>query len=264
MISSFLPSLKRQQENVRAVKNLLAHETEISRELASLGLPEHSLERFFRDLKREPGTWLSPDIWLSHRVSIGLRNFWLDDAAGGTSIVVRLQKVTDVQGLKELISAFEGIRYVDQMEDLTRMLKNYRENIILLVIVAHLMIFAALFWRYHLQGFFVILPPALGACMTLGLLGLLGQTLHLLHCLALLLVLGMGIDYAIFLAESDAANRPKPFFAATLATATTVLSFGLLSLSGQEALKAIGVTTFIGISCVWLLSPLAMYGRSRS
>jgi predicted exporter len=264
MISAFLPSKKRQEENIRFVKNLVVYEREISRELALLGLPEPSIERFFRELKREPGTLLSPEVWLSHSVSTGLRNFWLDNAAGETSIVVRLQNVTDVQGIKDSISAFEGIHYVDQIDGLARILESYRKNITLLVIGAHVIIFALLFWRYHLKGFFVILPPSLGACITVGLLGLLGQTFHLLHCLALLLVLGMGVDYAIFLAESDAANRPKPFFAATLATVTTVLSFGLLSLSSQEALKAIGVTTFVGISCVWLLSPIAMYGHSRS
>jgi predicted exporter len=49
-----------------------------------------------------------------------------------------------------------------------------------------------------------------------------------------------------------------------MATITTVLSFGLLSFSSQEALKAIGLTTFVGIACVWLLSPIAMSGRARS
>jgi predicted exporter len=73
----------------------------------------------------------------------------------------------------------------------------------------------------------------------------------------------MGVDYAIFLAESGPSSQNITFLASTLATVTTVLSFGLLSFSSQEALKAIGLTTFLGICCVWLLSPIAMYGRSR-
>ena len=50
----------------------------------------------------------------------------------------------------------------------------------------------------------------------------------------------MGVDYAIFLAESDPASEPTTFLALTLAAVTTILSFGLLSFSSQAALKAIG------------------------
>jgi predicted exporter len=264
MITSFLPSKKRQEENARSVRKLLVHEQSISSELMSIGLRERIIAKLFSDLEREPETFLTPDAWLNHSVSIGLRNLWLEDVAGEISIVVRLQNITDVQRIQDLISSFEGIRYVDYIADLSRILGSYRRNILVFVIGAHVLIFALLFWRYHLKGFFVILPPLLGACITVGLLGLLGQTFHLLHCLALLLVLGMGVDYAIFLAESDPASQPKTFLAATLATVTTVLSFGLLSFSSQEALKAIGLTTFVGISCVWLLSPIAIYGQWKS
>jgi predicted exporter len=71
----------------------------------------------------------------------------------------------------------------------------------------------------------------------------------------------MGVDYAIFIAESDSPSESTTLMALTLAAATTILSFGLLSFSSQAALKAIGFSTFLGIFCAWLLSPLAMYGR---
>jgi len=264
IITSFLPSQQRQEDDVRLIKKLLMYEQEISSELLATGLPERSIKRLFMDLQSEPGMLLTPEMWLNHAVASGLRNLWLYNTVEGTSVVIRFQNITDVHSIKELISSFEGIRYVDSIEDLSRILGSYRKNIMVLIIVAHVMICALLFWRYHLRGFFVILPPLLGAGITVGLLGLAGQTFHLLHCLALLLVLGMGVDYAIFLMESDPASQPKTFLASTLATITTVLSFGLLSFSSQEALKAIGLTTFVGISCVWLLSPLAMSGRLRS
>jgi predicted exporter len=177
--------------------------------------------------------------------------------------VVKLHNVTDVTRLKEVIAPFEGIRYVDTVRDFALILETYRKDITVLVIGAYMVILALLIWRYRLRGFIVLLPPLLSACITVGFLGLLGQTLHLLHCLSLLLVLGMGVDYAIFLAESDPASEPTTFLALTLATVTTILGFGLLSFSSQAALKAIGFTTFVGIFWVWLLSPLAMDGRAR-
>jgi predicted exporter len=263
LITAFLPSEKRQRDNVRLMKTLLMHKEAISSRLEAIGLPENSIQKFFRDVADGPQTFLTPEVWLGHDVSVGLRSLWVGDIPDGTAIVVKLQQVTDVNRIKAVIASFDGIRYVDNINDFSVMLETYRKGIMVLVSGAYVVILALLIWRYHLQGFIVMLPPLLSACMTVGILGLLGHTFHVLHCLSLLLVLGMGVDYAIFLAESDPTSDPTTFLALTLATATTILSFGLLSFSSQAALKAIGFTTFVGIFWVWILSPLAIYGRSR-
>jgi predicted exporter len=264
MLTSFLPSKQRQEDNARSVKRLLAHAEDIANELSALGLPERSIHNFFRDLAREPGTLLLPETWLHHEVSVGLRNFWLYNTADEASIAVKLHNTTDVHRIKESIAAFDGIRYFDHIESFTRILEQYRKSIMLLVIGAYAVVLAILLWRYRLKGCIVMLPPCLAAGIAVGFLGLIGHTLHLLHWLALLLVLGMGVDYAIFLAESDPASEAVTFLALTLAAMTTILSFGLLSFSSQAALQAIGLTTFVGTLCAWLLSPLARYGRVAS
>jgi predicted exporter len=263
LITAFLPSEKRQRDNINLMKTLLTHKPEMSSRLEAIGLPESSIQKFFRDVADGPQAFLTPDVWLNNDVSVGLRRLWVGDTHDGTAIVVKLQHVTDVNRMKAVIGSFDGIRYVDNISDFSLMLETYRKGIMVLVSGAYVVILAILIWRYQLQGFIVMLPPLLSACMTVGMLGLLGHTFHVLHCLSLLLVLGMGVDYAIFLAESDPTSDPTTFLALTLATATTILSFGLLSFSSQAALKAIGFTTFVGIFWVWILSPLAIYGRSR-
>jgi predicted exporter len=263
VVTSFLPSERRQRENLWALKKLLAHENEISSKLESLGLSERTIQKFFQEVAGEPGTFMTPELWLKNDVSVGLRSLWIGNIPEGTGIVVKVHNVTDEKKIKEVIRSFEGIRYVDNVSDFARILETYRKDIMVFVIGAYIVILVLLIWRYRLQGFVVMLPPFLSACITVGFLGLLGYTLHLLHCLSLLLVLGMGVDYAIFLAESDPSSEPTTFLALTLATVTTILSFGLLSFSSQASLKAIGFTTFVGIFWVWLLSPLAMCGRAR-
>jgi predicted exporter len=264
VLTAFLPSRKRQQDNVQSIKRLLEHEPAIANALESLGLSERSIHNFFRDLEREPGTFLLPDQWLRHDISIGLRNFWLGHTTEGTSIVVSLYNVTDIPRMKANIAAFEGLHYFDHIEDFTHILEHYRRNVIVLVTTAYIAILALLIWRYRLRGFVVMLPPCLAACITVGILGLLGYTFHLLHWLSLLLILGMGVDYAIFLVEGEPISEPTTLLALTLAAVTTIMSFGLLSFSSQAALKAIGLTVFLGIVCAWLLAPLARYGRSPS
>jgi predicted exporter len=85
-----------------------------------------------------------------------------------------------------------------------------------------------------------------------------------MHCLALLLILGMGVDYTIFLAESPADEDSTTMLALLLSALTTLLSFGLLSLSSQAVLQSIGLTTLIGVAAGLLLAPIARYGRTSS
>jgi predicted exporter len=104
-----------------------------------------------------------------------------------------------------------------------------------------------------------LLPAVMAAAGTLALLGLFGVRANLLHVLSLLLVLSMGTDYGVFLVES----APSATWGATLmslvtSSATTVLAFGLLGFSTTPALRAIGMTTGIGIIFSLILAPLAL------
>ena len=69
-----------------------------------------------------------------------------------------------------------------------------------------------------------------------------------MHLLALLLVLSIGVDYAVFLLASprDAGARAASAFSLVVACASTLLAFGLLSLSSFPALRPLGVTTGLG------------------
>ena len=90
--------------------------------------------------------------------------------------------------------------------------------------------------------------------LALALLGLFGQPLQLFNVLALMLLLGMGIDYGIFLIEHR--GDASAWLAVCVGAASTWLSFGLLGLSATPALRAFGLTLLFGIGLVWLISPL--------
>ena len=66
--------------------------------------------------------------------------------------------------------------------------------------------------------------------------GWLGESLQLFNVLALILLLGIGVDYGIFLLEHDGDG--SAWLAVVLGAASTLLSFGLLGLSGTPALRA--------------------------
>jgi predicted exporter len=74
--------------------------------------------------------------------------------------------------------------------------------------------------------------------------------------MALLLVLGIGVDYAIFFRETG-TDSPATFFAIALSSITTLSAFGLLAFSETAAIHAFGLTVLIGIFVAFLLSPSA-------
>jgi predicted exporter len=98
-------------------------------------------------------------------------------------------------------------------------------------------------------------PTAAASVTTLALLGTAGGSLQLFHVLALMLLLGIGVDYGIFLQEHPGRRDLIAWHAVALSAVSTLLSFGLLSLSNTPALQAFGLTITIGTVTVVLLGP---------
>lgn len=82
--------------------------------------------------------------------------------------------------------------------------------------------------------------------------------------MGLMLVLGVGVNYAIFLREGElrAGNDARMAAIAVAGTlmsaATTLLSFGLLAFSGMPSLRAFGLTLTTGIAVSLLLAPYSL------
>lgn len=94
-----------------------------------------------------------------------------------------------------------------------------------------------------------ILVPVLGAvAVTAAILVFLNIQLSLFHIVSLLLVVGLGLDYALFFNRLSVSDDEwaTTFKALWLCCITTVLVFGALILSDIPSLKAVGLTVSIG------------------
>ena len=98
--------------------------------------------------------------------------------------------------------------------------------------------------------------PVIAATASLSVLGLLGEPINLFNIMALLLVLGIGVDYALFYRETG-TEHPATLLAIALSSVTTLLAFGLLALSKTTAIHSFGLTILIGIIAAFILSPMA-------
>ena len=94
--------------------------------------------------------------------------------------------------------------------------------------------------------------PAVAILLAVATLGFLGQTLGLLHAVALLLGFCLASDYSIFLASPGELPHSTRR-AIRLAASTALLSFVVLSFSKISALHDICLTVTLVIGYVLLL-----------
>ena len=148
-----------------------------------------------------------------------------------------------------------GVTYVDQVENLTSILKNYRLQVSWLLsgFYAFLVIFSLLI--FSRKGIIVIVTATFSSIIALSISA--GTGITLFHVLALLLVIGISIDTAVFFITPGLDQ--ETWMASTLACFTSAIAFGLLSLSQIPFLKQFGSVVFSGLVCAWLITPLIYY-----
>jgi predicted exporter len=166
--------------------------------------------------------------------------------------------VRNATALAEAAHTVEGVAYLDKAASVSRLFRDYRNSFSYGLAAAVLVVLCVLARRYGWRGgAAVLLPTLLGIAAALGLSGYSGVPMTLFSVMALMLVLGVGVNYAIFLVEGR-GREGTAFLAVLLSAATTVLSFGLLAFSGTPALAQFGRMLVAGIGVAVLLAPLAL------
>lgn len=253
MPAAFVPSARTQWENRALVASVL-HGPLLEAQRAHLGLPP-----------AEPEKAPSEVLTLERALAADSVPFLRDLVLGPGLHVVALQGLSDPDAVRAAVAGTSGVRLVDPTADFSALLAKYRQRALLLTGLAALLMLPVLGWRYGVKGaLWTLLPPGAALVMAPAAVGLMGQDFTFFHAMALVLILSIGVDYAVFCAESGERRRPVTMLAVWLATLTTVLSFGLLAFSGVPAVHSFGVTMLVGISVAFLFAPLAARGARQS
>jgi predicted exporter len=182
----------------------------------------------------------------------------LNDGRGGASHVVMLDGVHRIGAVAAAGDGISGVRFVDAAGSFSVLLGKYRNRAMVLLALSALLMAPLLAWRYGpRRTFWIMLPPVLAVALTPGLRALLGDGFTFFDGIALVLILSVGVDYAVFLAETSRERRSVTMLAVGLAAATALLSFGLLALSDVRAVQHFGATMLVGVLLAALLSPMA-------
>lgn len=153
------------------------------------------------------------------------------------------------------LDAMPGVKFVDRTGDISALMARWRVMMSWLLLIGFALIFGVLFWRFRLRAWRAFVPTVIATVVALSAVVALGEPLTLFHILSLWLLLGMGEDYGIFLVEHP-QEQGEAWLAIGLGAISTLLSFGLLAVSQTPAIHAFGVTLGVGITVVWLISPL--------
>jgi predicted exporter len=161
-------------------------------------------------------------------------------------------------GVADSKSLAGEVALLDLKAESERLLAGYRQEAMRLSALgmAAIVLVLALGLRRTRPVLQVVLPVALALLLTAALLQLAGQRLTVFHLIAMLLVMGIGLNYSLFFdrPEEDAAARRRTLFALLVTCATTVLAFGTLAFSSNPVLHAIGLTVTTGALAAFLAS----------
>lgn len=168
---------------------------------------------------------------------------------------------SDLAGLSSLASRMPGVEYVDSVTDSISQLRQQRVSALGMLALAYIIVGVMMLIVYrHSRALLMLAVPVCSTIVTLYVLTLMGEALTIFHTMALFLILGLGMDYVVFLNEMT-VDRQATLQAIVLSALTSILSFGLLSLSSVPVAQAFGFTVLIG-NTMNLLATIALAGRA--
>lgn len=266
-LEAFTPTLARAQQagDLKSWRTLPLNS--LAQQERDLALLRQAAPAVTRVLQNAGMTTVSPDLnatpvqvdtWLASPASEGWRLLWLTLPGGESGVLVPVDGVKNSPALRELAEQHPGVVWVDRKASFDSLFALYRALLTGLLVVALATIACGamlrLGWR---KGLITLVPSLVSLGCGLAALAVSGHPVNLFSLLALVLVLGIGINYTLFF------NNPRgtpltSMLAITLAMMTTLLTLGMLVFSATQAIGSFGIVLVSGIFTAFLLAPLAM------
>lgn len=190
------------------------------------------------------------------------------EAQGDAKALVLLRGLRKPAELRRMIadSHIAGVTYLDVKEAAQDLLDGYRRETLRWVgLGAVLAIGLVAIAMRSVRGVAAVIGTvALSVLVTTAALLLTADGLSIFHLLGLLMVAGLGIDYAIFLGGADASDGTGDALrAVTLCAATSFAVFALLATAAIPILAQIGATVALGCALSWLFAILFALPRRK-
>ncbi len=235
-LSSFIPSIRTQKENLILTKLFLnAKKTNFKNDL-SINLPSFkptdeflTFDTVNNNLKK----------LLSSFLIIDNNNFYLIN-----SLIEK--PVLDYKKRSDLF-------LINFTDDIISTFKSYRHETYKLLCYSFLILIFFLSCIFKGKSFLLIFPSFFSILSLLSLFGILGIPLTFFHFLSFFLLTGLSLDYAIFSLNSKNDFTETAVFFSFL---TSFVSFGLLFFTSFTLTKNLGITISMGLAFSFIISYL--------
>ncbi len=253
-LAPLLPSAAVQQANLQRWQSFWQQRGESTRRLlqqagASRGFSEAAFAPFFADLQRQPELVTVDSL---RQLGFGdLLDVLLLDNETGVQLVTLLPDTPQVAALLTSEAALPpGIHLVSQSRFGQEVGEAIRADFLRFITLAGVavLIMVALLLRRPGQILLALLPVVSGLVVMLGTMGWLGMEFNLFNIVATILVIGLGVDYGIFMVcRGEPGDDRGTRRAVLVAGLTTLVGFGALVFAEHPALHSIGTTVLLGI-----------------
>lgn len=168
--------------------------------------------------------------------------------------------------LASQLHSINGARLVDLKQASKTLVADYRTRIFTLLGLAlgAIAVLLLTVTRRPARVIWLIGTLLAALVVSLGVGRLLLGGLSLFDCIALALVAGLGLDYALFFSKrsTSIADRALTHRAITLCALSSLFVFTTLALSSIPLLRGLGITVASGVAAAWLFARLGWHPSS--
>jgi len=249
-LAPVLPSIATQRANVDALMDRDWTELReiIEADADELGFAEGMFDPFFTDLEAAASGSSGPLIVhdlegtpMSHLAAGSIVRH--RDGAAVLSFVPGAVSLSISSGLDAIVTS--------RVEIMNRVFESVRSEVLRLVVLSLLGIALVLLLRYRrIRPALTAMVPVVAACViTAGVFALAGKPVNAIAALAFTLILGVGLDYGIFMVDALERGPGSDHTAGAVLVSglTTLVSFGVLWTCRNPVLESTGLVVLTGV-----------------
>lgn len=262
-ISRFIPSIKRQEHNQTVLtETFYGKSKQIKIFMTDLGFTPTYIDQHTREFQQSENTFLSFNTWLNEAPS-ALSFLWLGFIEEHYISIITLQNIQNLEHLQKLADEHSHISFVDTVSEISQGFAAQMSQASQLLVLAYIGI-SLLITLLHKtpRSLVLIFIPFASTVFTLSVLCLFGIDINIFHIFGLYLILGLGMDYGIFIRGTQ-TNLKYCYIAVILSALTSSLSFGFLSISQIPMMHSFGSVVLLGSLFNLVLSPLATHSKNK-
>lgn len=258
-ISDFLPSNKTQQLYQQQLPGTVDLKNDLQKSLSELPFKKDFFTTFISDVEQSKkltpfttkdaldsplGKHLQQDLFFKN-------NEWVS--------IIRLTGVKSEADLLDWLSNHHKVKehYLNLRVATSSLMTDYQETALFRLLMGTSILSLILFSvRSRFRASMILLPVILAVFLSISIQVSLGTQLTLFHILALLLIVGIGLDYSLFFDRSwtsleDYHHRLHGIF---ISASSTLITFGILGFSDIPVLAALGKTVTYGVLGCFVLT----------